>query len=120
MSPEHARVFIAEDDKRWRRIVRRALEYVGHNVVLTASTLPEAIEKVKEFKDKGIQVAVIDGSMDSRNLNGGQDGQVLLRAIRSSSPEVKIIGMSSHPLKGVDKDVQKGNERFLGEVVKEL
>lgn len=95
MSPEHARVFIAEDVKRWRSILKRELKRAGHSVVLTASTLPEAIAKVKEFKDKGVQVAVIDGNMDQTILNSGQDGEILVGAIRTADPRVKIIGMSS-------------------------
>ncbi|MDD5147756.1 MAG: response regulator [Candidatus Daviesbacteria bacterium] len=119
MAPENAKVFIAEDVERWQETIRRKLEQVGHSVVLTASTLSEAIEEVKKFRDKGIQVAVIDGNMNSGN-SGGQDGEILLAAIRSTTPEVKVVGMSSHPIEGVDINVLKGNERFLGRVVKEL
>jgi len=120
VAPEYARVFIAEDVERWQEIVRRELEQAGHSVVLTASTLPEAIEMVKELRDKGVQIAVIDGNMDPRIIGSGRDGEILLAAIRSAAPEVKIVGMSSHFINGVDINVFKGNERFLGKVVKDL
>lgn len=120
MSPEHAQVFIAEDTKRWRRILRRELKRGGHDVVLTSSTLAEALKKVKKFKAKNIQVAVIDGNMSSVNSNGGQDGQILVEIIRTTDPAVKIIGMSSHTIEGADENVLKGNERILGRVVKDI
>lgn len=120
MSPENAKVFIAEDVKYWRKVLKRELKKEGHDVLLVASTLPEAINKLRKFKEKGIQVAVIDGNMDPDNSGGGQDGEVLVGIIRALEPKVKIIGMSSHKIKGVDINVLKGNERLLGKIVKNI
>lgn len=65
-------------------------------------------------------MVVVDGNMDQTILNSGQDGEILVDVIHTADPKVKIIGMSSHSIKGVDKNVLKGNERFLGKVVQDL
>lgn len=120
MSPENAKVFIAEDDRYWRRVLKRELKRGGHNVLLVASTLLEAIDKIKKFREEGIQVAVIDGNLNPDNLGGGRDGEMLAEAIHALEPEVKIIGMSSHNIKNVDQNVLKGNEKLLGKAVKDI
>lgn len=120
MSPENAKIFIAEDVKYWRRVLKRELKREGHDVLLVASTLPEAINKVRKFREKGIQVAIIDGNMNPDNSGGDHDGEVLVDVIRTLEPEVKIIGMSSHKIKGVDINVLKGNEKLLGKTIKNI
>lgn len=119
MSPENARVFVAEDDKDWQRFIEDYIKEGGHTMVLLAKTRQEALEMVKQFKELGIQVAIIDGNLNSIITNGS-DGQAVLAAIRIQSPEVKTIGMSSLNVRGTDVDLGKCNVRELGDVIKNL
>lgn len=119
MSPEKARVFVAEDDKRWQDIIKDVLTDAGHSVVLTAQTRQQALEAVQQLKGLGVQVATIDGNLNPHDSDGA-DGQALLAAIRAQAPEVKTVGMAGLSVRGVDINVGKIDASKLGEVVKKL
>lgn len=119
MSPERAKVFVAEDDKRWQDIIKSLLTDAGHSVVLTAQTREQALGAVPQLKELGVQVAIIDGNLNPHDSNGA-DGQALLAAIRAQVPGVKTVGMSGNTVGGVDVNVGKLGALKLGEVVKKL
>jgi|SRR3989344_4442989 len=119
MSPERAKVFVAEDDKDWLDIIRGTLEGAGHSVVLSASTRAEALAAAERLRELGVQVATVDGNLNDYESSGA-DGQALLAAIRTHAPEVKTVGMSGLTVRGVDVNVGKSNAHNLGEVVKKL
>ncbi len=119
MSPEKARVFVVEDEKRWKDLIKDVLTDAGHSVVLTAQTREQALAAVPQLRGLGVQVAIIDGNLSPYN-DDGADGKALLAAMRAQAPEVKTVGMSRLAVRGVDVNVGKMNASKLGEVVKKL
>lgn len=119
MSPENAKVFVAEDEKDWQELIVEILEDAGHEVTLTASSLDEALAATQKLREKQVQVAIVDGNL-SRISSRGNDGQAIIAAIRENAPEVKIVGMSGLSLEGVDLNLGKMNARELGEKVNKL
>lgn len=119
MTPEKARVFVAEDDIAWHAYIYDVLAEEGHTVVLTATTIEEALAAIEQFEKLGIQVATIDSNLNS-NVTPGEDGRILLAAIKEKAPNVKTVGMSSFYVDGVDIDVGKFDCDQLGKVVKKL
>lgn len=94
--PEKARVFLAEDDPYMQKVIKQRLEEAGHELTLEAHTLDEALQSIQQFKNSGIQVAVLDGNLDKDDTSG-YDGQLMVRKIKELAPEVKTIGMSRSP-----------------------
>ncbi|MFH2019769.1 MAG: hypothetical protein ABII80_04105 [bacterium] len=119
MSPERAKAFVVEDDKHWQDIIRESLEDEGHQLILLATNLNEALAAIDRFAELGVQVAIIDGNL-SEDDKTGSDGQKVLSVIRKVAPQVKTIGHSSHSVCGVDVDLGKENSVNLGETVTEL
>jgi len=118
MSPERAKVFISEDDSKWRKKAEEALFAGGHQVVLSAINLKDSLAAIERFAEFGVQVAIID-----RNLDGtleGDDGQAVLAAIRQKTPQVKTIGFSVLEVPGVDIDLGKHKDYDLGKTVTEI
>lgn len=119
MSPEKARVFVAEDDSTWQDMIKEFLEMAGHSVVARATTLPEALNTVKRLDKLNVDVAIIDGNLDESESRG-YDGQAVLRAIREHAPRVRTIGMSGNSVPGTDVDLGKRNLQNIGDVVTKL
>lgn len=119
MSPEKARVFVAEDDSTWQDMIKEFLEMSGHSVVASARSLPEAMSAVKRLQDLHVDVAVIDGNLNEFDSDG-HDGQSVLRAIREHAPRVRTIGMSGNSVRGTDVDLGKAHLTDIGDVVRKL
>lgn len=119
MSPEKAKVFIAEDDKHYQSFFKKLLEKAGHTIVASATNLPEALGLVERLGELNVDVAVIDGNLNEYDSDG-HDGQSVLRAIREHAPRVKTVGMSGNSVRGTDVDLGKANLVDIGEVVKKL
>lgn len=119
MSPEKARVFIAEDNKDYQSFLKEFLEEAGHTIVACATNLPDALRLVKRLGELSVDVAVIDGNLNEYDSDG-HDGQSVLRAIREHAPRVKTVGMSGNSVRGTDVDLGKANLVDIGEVVKKL
>lgn len=120
MSPENARVFVVEDEKLWQKCLKRWLEKGGHQIVASATTLEQALEIAKRLKKMGVQVVTLDGNLRDK-IRSGEDAQVVLREIRSHAPEVKVVGLSSDDIPGVDVDLGKENAfTSIDKVVKDL
>jgi len=119
MSPERARVFVAEDNERWQSMIQDLLEDEGHSVILSAGNLEEAMAAVERLNELGVQVATLDGNLNEHDTSG-YDGQSVLNAIRAKAPKVKTVGLSILSVPGVDVDLGKDNCVDLGKVVKEL
>jgi len=99
-----ARILVIDDQEPIRRIVRRALEQAGHDV-LDASDGEMGMEiLVRHSAD----VVITDIFMP------GQDGIVTLREIRKRFPTVKVIVMSGGDSTGT-LDMRQDAE-FLGAV----
>lgn len=119
MSPEKARVFVAEDEDFWQDAIKHMLERGGHSVVATAKTLPEALAATKRLQDQKVDVAVIDGNLNEDDTSGS-DGQAVLKAVREHAPKVKTVGMSGNSVPGTDYDLGKADYVEIGKVVKKL
>ena len=119
MSPERAKVFVVEDSRQWRNLIIPELEFAGHEVVVTSTTLQEALEAVGTLTQLGIQVAIIDGNL-SKEDTSGSDGRKILESITEKAPEVKTIGLSMDKVVGVDVDLGKKNLNSLGQAVTEI
>lgn len=118
--PEKAKVFVAEDDSIWRRTIKRRLSEESHEVVLEAETLAQALKSIEQFKELGVQVAVIDGNLNPYD-SSGSDGAELAIAIKRLAPEVKMVGMSgATDVFGVDINLGKAGIRELGRTITNL
>lgn len=119
MSPEKAKVFVAEDNPFWQEIIEKYLTEAGHTVVAKATTRDQALSMVNQLKKLGVDVATIDGNLNKYESEG-YDGQAVLMAIRDKAPNVKTVGMSGNNVIGTDVDLGKDNAWNLGNVVKDL
>lgn len=119
MCPENAKVFVVEDYAIRLRAIKQFLEKGGHEVVLTASSLDEALDAVPKLNELGIQVATVDGNLTLLD-DSGDDGRMVVHAIRDMAPEIKIVGHSSNDIGGVDANVRKGDVGRLAEVINKL
>jgi len=119
MCPEKAKVFIAEDHNFYLERAIENLKAGGHEVIVTAKTYAEAKEMAPRLENLGIDVAILDGNF-SPDESEGWEGQAILRIIREKCPNVKIIGFSGVPMKGVDFDLKKGGLRNIAQTVSEL
>lgn len=119
MSPEKAKVFVAEDDSSWQEIIEEYLTEAGHTVVAKATTRDQALSTVSQLKKLGVDVAIIDGNLNDYESEG-YDGQAVLRAIKDKAPNVKTVGMSGNSVRGTDVDLGKLNAQKIGKVVKDL
>jgi len=115
--PKNGIVFLVEDDQYLRRVEKLWVESENNKVVLEASSLAEALEKVKSAKEEGVNVGVIDGSLDSGPTNGPQVAEALKRAV----PGVKIISFSGEQVEWGDENPTKpDNITKLGKIVAKL
>ena len=119
MSPERAKVFVAEDADLWQRMIKRILADSGHQVVSSATNLKEALAAIDKFAELEVQVAIIDGNLDDFEISG-RDGQAVLTAIHKVAPQVKTIGLSRDRVCGVDVDLGKENGIDLGKTVTKI
>lgn len=117
MSLENARVFIAEDSEEIRDLVKKSLEKSGHQVLIEAASFEEAMEKIKEAKDKGINVAVLDGSLPDDSSHGPKIAEDLRLVI----PEIKIVSFSGKEVFWGDLNLHKPEDvSRVGECVRNL
>lgn len=119
MSPEKARVFVAEDSKDYQDIISEYLEKAGHSVIFRATTFKDAMAGVDLLDQLKIDVAVLDGNL-SYGEDGGDEGRAILRAIRERAPRVRTVGMSGLSVRGTDVDLGKLNVDKIGDVVTKL
>lgn len=117
--PEKAKVAIFEDHLSTIERMKKYIESSGHSVIAVASTLEEALLLIRSLREKGVQVATIDGNLNSKS--SGNDGDKILRAIKESAPEIKTIGFSTlGGIRGVDIDMMKPDWHLLGEAITKL
>ncbi len=116
MSPEHAKVLIAEDDTLILDDMTRALGEAEHKVVAVGTTLTEAkamisqIPKLAEQYGEDKIIVILGGSLggwlqadDPRN-----DSQVLLRLLKEEGLDhIPTVGYSANYVPGTTVDVGK-------------
>jgi CheY-like chemotaxis protein len=93
-----ARVIVIDDQEPIRRIIRRALEPEGYEVLEAG----DGAMGVDLLRRSGAALVITDIFMP------GQDGIETLRQIRKEFPDVKVIAMSGGGVTG--QDLTKGAE----------
>lgn len=122
MSPEYARVFLAEDNETMRGYARRNIEGASHVVAVEVSTLGEALAAIPGAKVLGVNVAVVDGNLSEDDVSG-YDGNAIAAALRKEIPGIKIISFSGNEQPYGDIHVNKGKfdqVKSLGELITTL
>ncbi|RJQ27945.1 response regulator [Candidatus Parcubacteria bacterium] len=120
MSPEEARIFLAEDDPGWAELNRLGVTIAGHHVVIEVRDVNEGLNLVQEAQQLGVNVALLDGRIPF----GPDDGTKLAAALREAIPSMQVvdISISGDAVKGANAQMPK--DRFdigeLGELVTDL
>ena len=117
MSKE-AKVFLAEDDESVRKLEKRVISLHGHTIALETTSLEDALEKVKLAKEKGVNVAVLDGCLSDGPWK--DDGKVIAQALRELIPSIKIVSCSSMLLDWGDVNLYKTDAVKIGEIIDKL
>lgn len=117
--PERSNVSVFEDDEEYQEMLKKYLERAGHTVVFSATSRIEAETAIKKFKDKGIQVAIVDGNL-TEDDSSGDDGAKLTEKIREADPDIIVIGFSSLGVRGADVQLMKFDVEQVGKVVTNL
>jgi two-component system cell cycle sensor histidine kinase/response regulator CckA len=97
------RVLLVEDEDIVRSFAVRALKRQGYEV-LEASTGVEALEVMRRNEDR-VDIVVSDVVMPE------MDGPTLLKSLRKTNPDLKIIFMSGYPNEAF-RNVLDENEQF--------
>jgi two-component system cell cycle sensor histidine kinase/response regulator CckA len=97
------RVLLVEDEDVVRSFAVRALKRQGYEV-LEASTGVEALEVMAQHGDK-VDIVVSDVVMPE------MDGPTLLKELRKTNPDLKIIFVSGYPHEAFETSLDK-NEQF--------
>lgn len=120
MSPEAAKVFIAEDEEIWRQLHREALERYGHEVVIEVGRFEEGLTAIPRAKELGTNIALIDGRIPNDPPHGVQ----LAKTLRDVIPDIKVVDVSGFgdAIPGADAKMAKANFNAdrLGNIVTEL
>lgn len=116
--PRNAKVFLVEDDPFLKKVESSWIESDGHKVVLEASSLGEALEKVKLAKEKKVNVGVLDGSL--RGKDSPTDGPQVAEELKKAIPEIKIVSFSGDIVVWGDVNPRKPDVSNLGKVVTKL
>ena len=117
MSPENARVFLAEDNEAVRFFAKKSLEETGHQVLIEVSSFEKAMVKIKEAKERGINVAILDGSLPDNSSHGPK----IAEALRQAIPGIRIVALSGEEVNWGDKNLHKPEDvSRVGECVRNL
>lgn len=99
---KEGRVFLIEDDPE---IMKMEIAWIkrSHQVVLTASSVEEALEKIEEAKKEEINVAVIDGNLGT----GTEDGRRVAASLKKEIPAIVTISFSGSEADWADYNLHK-------------
>ena len=84
MTPSDARILVIDDDATLRSAVRRILERAGYDVLEAG----DGDAGLRLHQEQGADVVIVDIFMPER------DGLELIRDLRATSPQAKIVAMS--------------------------
>jgi len=84
MTPAAGRVLVIDDDATLRSAVRRILERAGYDVLEAG----DGAAGLQLHEQQGADVVIVDIFMPER------DGLELIRDLRATSPQAKIVAMS--------------------------
>jgi len=117
--PKGAKVFLAEDHDLIRKQEKELLTELGHTVEIEATSLEEALAFVKLAKERGIEVAVLDGCL-TKTGPWKADGKVIAEALKREIPSIKIISCSGILQDWGDVNLVKDDAVKLGEIIDKL
>lgn len=92
----HERVFLVEDDDAVTEQIEWYLKNSGHTMVSHQENLKAALGGIKEAKEQGATVAVVDGNLTTGKNDCG-DGKMVAEAIRKQAPNLTIVAFSRSP-----------------------
>ena len=100
-----ARILIVDDSQTLRRLLRKALEEAGHEVVGEAE---DGMEGAILFSKKRPDVVTLDFNMPDFN------GLTCLASIRANDPQAKVLILSSEAQAGkILEALEKGASHYL-------
>lgn len=117
MEENKGKVFLVEDNQQVGKFEKMFIEDppYGHQVMLTAASRKEALDKIQRAKEKGVNVAVLDGSLET----GPGDGPAIAKVLREAIPGIIIISSSYDKVNWGDFNLLKPEEtEYLGETIK--
>ena len=107
-------VFLIEDDKALIGVEKRFIQEGGHEIILLACSRQEALDKISQAKELGVNVAVIDGNLGT----GPNDGPEVARTLKEAITGIKIISFSGDTVDWGDFNPKKPSDiSNLGETV---
>jgi CheY-like chemotaxis protein len=91
----NAKIFFVEDDPMTQKYFPPILEDEGHQVVLQARTLQQALSAIESGKLEKAQItlAIVDGNL-TENDSSCSDGYHVAKAIREKCPTIKIVAFT--------------------------
>lgn len=96
MSDNKKKVFLVDDDKMFLTMLSDQLEGLGKYTVSTFATGEECLDKLSANPD----VIVLDYYLDSA-VPGALNGMEILKRIKTTSPDLKVVMLSSQEHYGV-------------------
>ncbi|UZE93079.1 MAG: response regulator [Candidatus Nealsonbacteria bacterium] len=120
--PKKAKVFLVDDNENIRNLIKESLKQEGHEVLIEARSLKEALIKIKDASRKGVTIAIVDGSLVPPGDTFTNDGEKIASTLRKKIPNIRIISFSSHLANWGDKNLVKSKVAIsqLGEIVTDL
>lgn len=123
MSPENTKIFLVEDDLIDQEQIRWILEKNGHSIVVEAETLDEALLQIPELREKGVNVAIVDGNL-TEGVGSGEDGRRVTERIKElHGEEIQVVSHSATEKSYgygdafVAKDIRNRNLPKLAEII---
>lgn len=109
--PPEAKVFIVEDSGLWAEDYRMILPEGGHSVIGIAGNMNEATSALDQMQKGDFDVAIVDGNL-APGKHDGEEGNLLIKKIKTKFPEVKIFGISGLPEDFVGADATMSKAEF--------
>lgn len=116
---EKARIFLADASEDFRNLAKELLAGSGHRVVLEANSLREALGKIKQAKEKGVNVAIMDDSLTILRYTPS-DGPEIAKELKKEIPDIKIIALTKWSTDWSNKNLDKIEVIQIGEKVTEM
>ncbi|MCL4365726.1 hypothetical protein M1437_00685 [Patescibacteria group bacterium] len=119
MSPENARLLIAEDDLIALECLTTVLNRGGFQPVAIATNMQEAKAAIPTLLDKGVEVALVDGNLGPGISNA--DGEILTETIHRQAPGIVVVGIPSFgEISGADHHCDKTDFRSLLDTIRNI
>lgn len=114
---DKAVILLVDDRKDLRKLIKLNLEDLGQTVALEAGSLADGLASVAKAKEIGVNVAILDGSLDYRGDT--EDGHKIAEALRAAIPKITIISfsLSPQPITWGDYNIDKFQSNAINKIV---